>query len=321
MNATPAPALPRRFWTTVLIFAALAHGFITWLLVVPMYENTGAGEFLAMVLAWPRIKLLYAMMDIGLYGNSVRWVISGLVSVIWATAGLAILWGLLQRPQRRANALAIFQRYEKRIRASVPTPTGGSEYPLRAPSADVGRLGASPSSRSNGSSHLTSEGNMHMDMLLGERVLTGTPGAGLVVTTHRVRHYASAMGSGTVISIMLNNIASCGILYMSQPWLLALAGLAAIGFLTLSDGMQTVSALAAVGLGVAYFMTRRQILSIASAGSTIRCEAGGLGEDRAIRIVDLVEGAMHKFHTRPEFDVAALQPHGETGVNDIAPDR
>ncbi len=105
---------------------------------------------------------------------------------------------------------------------------------------------------------------------------------GLTLTSHRVRMKSGRWGSGLFTSIMLEELKSCQLRWSSHPWLLVLAGLAALGGLASSfSGGEGAGAGAAVGIvaavvfGVIYLLTRRHVLSLASGGAAIVVSVGG----------------------------------------------
>ena len=139
-----------------------------------------------------------------------------------------------------------------------------------------------------------------MNLLPGEQVLreAGSPGSSLsfVLTTHRVRLKYQVLGRGNVVSIMLDQIASCAVTQRSRPGILAfvalflLAGLARIvqgG----NIGPFLVFAIIAGVLAGIYFFTRRQVLELSSAGATLRMNIRGMRAEVVEELIDAVEKA------------------------------
>ena len=119
-----------------------------------------------------------------------------------------------------------------------------------------------------------------MKILPSEQVLLKSPGGSLILTTHRVRYETQAMGSGEIISILLEELASCAMVRASQPVLLILAAIAfvlgAVGNLLGGGlGSLTIGVIVAFLFVIFYFGSRRQVLSLASAGATIQVSVVG----------------------------------------------
>lgn len=108
-----------------------------------------------------------------------------------------------------------------------------------------------------------------------EQVIIGNQGA-LCVTTHRVRFEAQRSGSQAVDEIFLEDLSYQAIRMSSNPLFLVLAALCAVGGLVafLSEPVVgVVFFLVAAVFGLAYVMTRRQVITLASSGGRIELEA------------------------------------------------
>lgn len=135
-----------------------------------------------------------------------------------------------------------------------------------------------------------------MKLLPGEREVVRTNGGILVLTTHRVRLDQQEAGRSQIVSIMLDQVASCGLITKSYPLLL----LFAITVALLALWMRQIGA-AVVGGGffvALYWFSRRAILSVASSGAAIEIGATGLSREALVDFIDSVETAKLAF-TRP----------------------
>jgi hypothetical protein len=132
----------------------------------------------------------------------------------------------------------------------------------------------------------------------------------LTLTTHRVRYDQTSSGATRIVSITLDSVSSCGIVSKSFPILLILAAIAAIlGAVMVSTGMgegtlRNGTFVVALVLGIAYFLTRKVVLAISSAGESITVAAGGQKPDARIAFIDSVEQAklayLGKVTSQPE---------------------
>ena len=134
-----------------------------------------------------------------------------------------------------------------------------------------------------------------MRSLPGERVLYKSPNGRLKVTTHRLRYDRQGGGTGSIKSIMLEEVASCAMTRLTYPWLLVVAGLCVLGGLL--AGVQGSGGVVAIGVffglvcGVAYLLSRRQVVVIASAGSSITMNTQGWTVVEVRDLFDHVEAA------------------------------
>jgi hypothetical protein len=118
----------------------------------------------------------------------------------------------------------------------------------------------------------------------------------LVLTSHRVRFDASAAGQRKIVSIMLDELCSCELNYKSHIILILLAVLSVIfGFV---GGLSAIAPgiIGAIVFAIAYFFTRKQVLSLSSAGAAINIEAKGMKSEDIKDFIDAVELA--KFEIR-----------------------
>jgi len=146
-----------------------------------------------------------------------------------------------------------------------------------------------------------------MLLLPEETVIYGSPEAGFIVTSHRLRVETKSWGQAQVTSMMLEDLCSAEFRYSSQPWLfvfafllLLLGGVGAfLAFTQLGSSIMTVlkviplcgGILFAIGLVFLYFVTRRMTLVLASTGASIVLDAMSLGLDRSKELMDIIETA------------------------------
>ncbi len=158
-----------------------------------------------------------------------------------------------------------------------------------------------------------------MPALEGERTLLGV--ASLVITSHRVRETLKGSGAGRVTSIMLNEVSGCAVTHVSKPYLLNLAGLilfgsivsAIVGIPSSGESLTVLilGILATLILGVAYFATRKNVVRVSSASTSIEVPLSGVGFDKAVEIIDAVEWAKNEHYWMRRNFVAA-QPVQQT---------
>jgi hypothetical protein len=137
-----------------------------------------------------------------------------------------------------------------------------------------------------------------VNLMPGERVLLESDNGQLILTSHRVSFEASAAGMAEFTSIMLEELASCQITYTSKPILLVLAVLSVLVgayFNTSRDSTPlVVGVIAGALLVAAYFATRTQVISLASAGATIRAGTKGMSMETAKQFIDKAELAKNE---------------------------
>jgi hypothetical protein len=131
-------------------------------------------------------------------------------------------------------------------------------------------------------------------LLPGEQVVMSSDKDILTLTTRRVRYDSAVFGSSNFISITLDSVASCGLVTKSHPLLLLLAALALIfglsGIFIQSGDGQWIFLVAAVILVVAYFATRRSLISIASnGGQAILVPAKSMSRSAIVEFFEAIE--------------------------------
>ncbi len=139
-----------------------------------------------------------------------------------------------------------------------------------------------------------------MKTLPTEQLLLKSPGGSLILTTHRVRYETQGVGNGELISILLEELASCAMIRASSPILLVIAAIAFVLGLVgsmVGNGFGNNSGAVIIGTIVAilfvlfYFATRRQVLSLASAGATIQVNVVGMKMEMVKEFIEQAEEA------------------------------
>jgi hypothetical protein len=138
-----------------------------------------------------------------------------------------------------------------------------------------------------------------MTYLLGEKILMESDNKTLVLTTHRVRYDAIGKGKGwadraELISIMLEEVASCAITRISYPFLLWLALLGLALAILAQDRALIGLAIAILSAG-GYILSRRLVLLITSSGGgQIQINIGGMSLQAVRDFVDEIEKAKNQ---------------------------
>ena len=128
-------------------------------------------------------------------------------------------------------------------------------------------------------------------LLPGEQVVMRSDQDILTLTTKRVRYDSTVFGSSNFISITLDAVASCGLVTKSYPLLLLFAAIALFAAFTQYGEAQWMAFAAAAVLVIAYFFTRRKVISIASnGGQAILVPAKGMSRTAIIEFLEAVEG-------------------------------
>jgi Peptidase M50B-like len=132
-----------------------------------------------------------------------------------------------------------------------------------------------------------------MNLMDGEQVQLESNSLGLTLTNYRVRYQTKALGSGSIKSIMLEEIASCSMVHTSNPILLIFAGVfLLIGILlalTRSEQGLILGIILAVVFAIIWAVTRRQVLSFASAGAVIIVNVAGIKPEEIESFIDRTE--------------------------------
>lgn len=140
-----------------------------------------------------------------------------------------------------------------------------------------------------------------MDIFPGERLLLESDNGKLLLTSHRVRFTMNTWSISRFTSIMLEQITSCEITVLSYPRLLALALLylgvtiyarAAFSSLPFLFGIDDLI-LPAI-LVLIYFATRRKVISLHSAGASIRIPITRMNAGTAMEFISTLETAKNE---------------------------
>ncbi|MFD2717888.1 hypothetical protein ACFST9_04130 [Hymenobacter monticola] len=138
-------------------------------------------------------------------------------------------------------------------------------------------------------------------LLQGEEVVMHSPNNVVVLTTHRIRYHAASTSQAHLVSVMLEKVSSCEVRYDSQPMLLVIGTLIALaGGLGLTQGGQAsligfAGALVGAFLILAYFMTRKHMVSIASdGGARIGFATTGMKREYVVGLINSLEMAKHQ---------------------------
>jgi hypothetical protein len=169
-------------------------------------------------------------------------------------------------------------------RLRCPNPSCGAAVDV--PAAAVG-LGPSPTLGTDAA----------MRLMPGEQILYQSPGQTFWLTNYRVRKEYHSAGIGVIRSIMLEEVTSCSMERRSYPWLLV-AGICAalVPALTLifaTPWPALVGFLLAPFFGLAYVVSREQVVTIASAGATIYLKTQGWTLQEVRALIDRIEAAKH----------------------------
>ena len=97
-------------------------------------------------------------------------------------------------------------------------------------------------------------------------------------------------------SLFLNEVASARVVSLSKPWLAVVAALllvASVAAASRESNFWIGGLVVAVGFAMAYLLSRRQVLSIASAGAAIETGLAGAA-DEVHAFIDQLEAAKNK---------------------------
>jgi hypothetical protein len=152
-----------------------------------------------------------------------------------------------------------------------------------------------------------------MRLLPGERVLFESECGRLKFTTHRIRYDRQGGGTGTIKSIMLEEIASCAMTRLTRPWLLILAALCVLAGLisSIQGGIGAFVAGFVFGLvfAIAYLLGREQVVAIASAGATIHLNTKNWDLVELRDLLDRIEAAKNARYIALHAPMAAVARH------------
>ena len=130
-----------------------------------------------------------------------------------------------------------------------------------------------------------------MDMLPGEVIILESDDKSLTLTSLRIRYHTTSWGSADVVRIMLEEVASCGLVHTSYPVLLVMAGVCGIAAVL---GQNEARALLVVGVLVSfavYFVSRKHVLAVGSAGQPLKVALQGMSTEQVMKFIDETEAA------------------------------
>lgn len=118
-----------------------------------------------------------------------------------------------------------------------------------------------------------------MNLMPNESMLLEWKGGILILTTHRVRYQVETFGNTEIKSIMLEELASCTLVRSSYIIFLVFAGICFVLGLVIAaffnspgetrGGAFLIGLVLAVVFLIIYFTSQHQVLTLASAGTTI----------------------------------------------------
>ena len=151
-----------------------------------------------------------------------------------------------------------------------------------------------------------------MKLMDGERVLVTSDNNAFTLTSHRLRHETKS----DVVSIMLDQLCSCGIVHRDHAWMRVAAAACVVGAIAFqSYGNALIAGIVgALLLVVAYFVTRHQVLTFSSGGESINVKVTGAGLDKTVAFIDSVEAAKNN-----RYLLAAADRPPQAAAADAAP--
>jgi hypothetical protein len=131
-----------------------------------------------------------------------------------------------------------------------------------------------------------------MELMPGERQVSESSDGSIVLTSHRVR-----LDQGSeLVSICLEQVASCTIGTRSHPILLVIAAVVWLGsFQFAGERVTTLAFLIGTVVGAlivgVFVMSRAQVIVIASPGESIRIRTRGMTRAACVQFIDDLERA------------------------------
>lgn len=139
-----------------------------------------------------------------------------------------------------------------------------------------------------------------MKLMSGEKKILESDKGQLVLTTHRVRYDVSAAGQRKIVSIMLGELCSCELNYQSYILLIILSAfslLLGVAGSTYGAVVLVIGIIACIVFAAAFFLTKKTILSLSSAGAVINVETKGMKPEMIKEFIDAVESAKFEIRT------------------------
>lgn len=135
-----------------------------------------------------------------------------------------------------------------------------------------------------------------VQLLPNERILMQSGSNELTLTTHRLRYERRRLAEGEMKSIMLEELCSCGYVKTGHLWLVVLgAVMCVLGYATRSEGLTQSSGSLIMLVGavciLVFFLSRRHVLSFASAGHRIEVMTQGMSTEQVAEFLDATEAA------------------------------
>ncbi|MBS1510275.1 MAG: hypothetical protein JST86_05500 [Bacteroidetes bacterium] len=131
-----------------------------------------------------------------------------------------------------------------------------------------------------------------------EQLLTQSTDGGVTLTTHRIACEYREWGRSYNQSIMLEHITSCENAYNSYVSLLILGGVCLVGGLIAAANNGTnafgIASLLALTLFLVYWLTRSNVVIIASPSTRMRIKVDRMKRERVLEFINRVEQAKHR---------------------------
>jgi hypothetical protein len=142
-----------------------------------------------------------------------------------------------------------------------------------------------------------------MELMKGEKQILESDQGQIILTTHRVRLDISMVGRRKIVSMMLNEVSSCSLKYKSNTTLIILA--VASFVLGIMGGSKTIvgGIIGACIFGAAFYITRKQVLTISSSGESMSIETKGLSSSEVAEFIDSAEKAKYIFYRSHSINV------------------
>ena len=129
-----------------------------------------------------------------------------------------------------------------------------------------------------------------IELLVDEQIVLSSDNDALILTTKRVRYQSTVWGSSELVSITLGSVASCGFETKSYPITLILAAILLVVAFVQRGSIAEYLVLLSVVFIIAYFLTRRAVLSISSnGGQSIVVPTKGMNQDSITKFIDALE--------------------------------
>jgi hypothetical protein len=131
-----------------------------------------------------------------------------------------------------------------------------------------------------------------------EQIVTQSSEGAVTLTKHRICYEYKDWGRSYNQNIMLEHITSCENYYSTQVWLLILGGLCLVGGLIAGANNNTAAlsggTLAALVCGLLYWLTRRNLVIIASPSTKMLIKVTGMKREQILNFINNVEQTKHK---------------------------